>query len=710
MRKILRFIGHKWYLLLLAAVAIISQCYLQLLLPEYMGNIQELITTESNSSTLITDIWIQGGWMILISVGVVCLAFIQFYCASYISAYSGKMLRKEMFEKVNSISLTDYNSFGTATLITRTTNDIEQVKNFILMGIRILVMSPTMMIIAVIKTSQVDLKLLIILCIALPLILVVMSILLFVASPYFKKIQEKIDNITIVLRENLTGIRVVRAYDQEQTETKKFLYANKDLTKTNIKVNRIMTFANPFITILFNLCFIGIYALGFYLLDGTNFNGADNQNLIQTQIANIAVVGQYSMQIMTSFVMFAMIFVMMPQAIASSKRVLEVLNIDTNKDNEETLKYLDNYDQYQNKLNELYKEENDALKPIIDEFEKTYKTKFNYSLLKYKISTTSEEVLKHSVANKLMKSYDAIHTKYHLARKKIRYQYREMASHIDVSSIEDKVNKKFNETGLKGVIEFNDVAFTYPGSDTPCVEHISFKTTPGKTTAIIGSTGSGKSTIVNLIPKFYKVTSGEIKLDGVNINEIPSDILRNKLGFVPQTALLFKGTIRYNMQFGNKNATDEEIFKALDVAQATHFVSKLPNGLDSFVSQSGKNFSGGQKQRLCIARALVRKPEIYVFDDSFSALDFKTDAKLRCALKSYTEGSSVIVVAQRVSSILDADNIIVLNEGKIVGQGNHTELIKNCKVYQDIVKSQLDSDEIEKTIQYSKNALTEEVK
>ena len=300
--------------------------------------------------------------------------------------------------------------------------------------------------------------------------------------------------------------------------------------------------------------------------------------------------------------------------------------------------------------------------------------------------------------------YEKIHQEYHLKRKKIREAFK---NHVSDGADTSKENDLIAKSDINGVIEFKNVTFSYPDTDTPCIENISFKTKPGKTTAIIGSTGSGKSTIINLIPKFYKPTSGEILFDGVNLEDVSSECVREHLGFVPQTALLFKGTIRSNIQFGKKDATDEEIKEVLKVAQAKNFVDKLPDQLDTFVSQSGKNFSGGQKQRLCIARALVKKPEVYVFDDSFSALDFKTDAKLRNALKGYVGNSSIIVVAQRVSSILDADNIIVLHEGKIVDQGTHQELIARCNVYQDIVKSQLDSDEIEKTINLNKDYVLE---
>ena len=602
MSKVLHFLRKKRPFLLLIACAIVAQCYLQLMLPEYMGKITTLITSDSPDK--INQIWVNGGYMILISVGVVVLATIQNFTGATLSAYVGRELRTEMFHKVNHISLTEYNKFGTATLITRTTNDIEQVKNYVLMAVRIIVMSPTYMIIGLIKTLTQDAMLSIVLAICIPLILLFMAILLKFATPLFKSLQTKIDNLTIVVRENLTGVRVIRAYNQQGVEYKKFDKANKDMTQTVTKVGKIMSFTNPLISIIFNLCFIGIYALGFYLLNGLNAGDPQIGNLI----SNVAVVAQYSLQIMQSFMMLAMIFIMLPQASACSKRIAEVLDV---KDNEQ----IDNVDK--------------------EEYEK------------FKSKTT------------------------------------------------------------RGVLAFNNVTFTYPDSDTPCIENVSFKTKPGKMLAIIGSTGAGKSTVINLIPRFYDATKGNITLDGVDITKIPIKDLRDSIGFVPQKAVLFKGTIKDNIRFGKKDATDEEINEALSVAQTEHFISKLPKGLDSFVSQGGKNFSGGQKQRLSIARALVKKPEVYVFDDSFSALDFKTDAKLRAALKTYVGDSTMIVVAQRVSSILDADTIVVLNEGKVAGIGNHEDLLKNCPIYQDIVKSQLDPDEVEKTLKMSREAENE---
>ncbi len=611
MKKVIQILLKKWYIVLFVAACIILQVNLQLTLPEEMGYIQGYMNQYAvggiTKDAMTQSILETGGWMLLLSAGICICAIVQNFFASWLGAFVGKIMRAEVFYKVNSLSLSNYNKFGTATLITRTTNDIEQIKNLIAMSIRTMIMSPTYIIVALVKIIAKDARLAIVLGICVPIILLGIIILMHFATPLFKKLQESIDNITIVLRENLTGIRVVRAYNQQNTEYKKFDYANGQMTKIIIKVQRTMSLADPVINIVFNLCYVGIYALGFFLLDGFKVS-LSNMNVISDTLTNIAVVSQYSMNIMMSFLMFAMLFIMIPQASASNKRINEVLN--------------------------------------------------TISSIKEK-ELTNEELL------------------------------------------------KIKDNKVTGVLEFKNVTFTYPDAETPVISNINFKTKPGSITAIIGSTGSGKSSIINLIPRFYDATSGDVLIDGINVKDYPQKLLRDKLGFVPQTAILFKGTIKENIRFGKKDATDDEIKEALSVAQTEHFINKLPDKLDSFVAQGGKNFSGGQKQRLAIARALVRKPEIYVFDDSFSALDFKTDAKLRAALKVYAKNSSIVVVAQRVSSILDADNIIVLNDGKIAGQGTHTELLKTCSVYRDIVKSQLDADEIEKTIKMNQDAILE---
>lgn len=719
MIKLFKIVGKIWYFLIIALVFIVTQVWFQLLLPEFMGNIQTIIScTEASyissagititnpltyqlttitqaltDSEMINLVLINGGWMILCCVVIVVCAAIQNYSAAYIGSFVGKELRKEMFEKVNSLSLSDYNKFGTSTLITRTTNDIEQLKNYITMFVRIIIMSPTYMIVALAKAVALPdpgAKLTLVLLVTIPLIIILMIVLFALVMPLFKVMQQKIDNVTTVLRECLTGVRVIRAYDQQTTEAEKFHKVNEDMKKITIKSGRIMSAANPFIQVIFNLSFIGVYAFGFYLLtEITASNLTEFQVAVSQQITVISVVAQYAMQIMNSFLMFAMILIMIPQASASYKRVYEVLETKSKIDDSEAIKFAE--EQYEYHLQRLeYK--------FKEDYKETHNGQvFSYSLLKEKYKNMSEEDREKDPQYQDYKAYLDIRE----SRKPI------LAAIKDENSGEyiKQLNIHFHLNEKHGEIEFRNVTFTYPDANTPTISDISFKTKPGTTTAIIGSTGSGKSTLVNLIPRFYDVSDGEILFDGYNVKKLPQSFLRGKIGFVPQTAVLFSGTIKDNLLFGNKEATDEELHEALRVAQAENFVSKLPEGVDTFVSQGGKNYSGGQKQRLSIARCLVKKPEIYVFDDSFSALDFKTDAALRAQLKTYTKDASVIVVAQRVSSIIDANNIIVLNEGKCVGQGTHAELLRSCEVYQDIVRSQLDPEEVDKTIKMNQVAL-----
>ena len=657
--------------------AIISQCYLQLLLPDYMGQITRLVTSVGYTPD-VYEILSIGGIMIAISAGVFILAIIQNFLGSSLSAFVGRELRNEVFQKVNTISLAEYNKFGTATLITRTTNDIEQIKNFILTAVRTLIMSPTMMVIALIHTIQTNASLTIVIACALPLIIIIMGIIFRFASPMFKVLQTKLDNLTIVLRENLTGIRVVRAYNQQETEYKKFDFANYEMTSTIKKVGRIMSIANPSINIIFNVAYITIYMIGIILIDGQFISESSF-----TILSDVAVCANYTTQVMMSFLMFAMVFIMWPQASACSKRVNEILDVETSINDEEARKYA---------LNIIDKEFRD----YFHTFRKEYKSKLGHDL--------NEKTALLDLKNKKF-PVDSEEYNFLLKYKELSDKYNNIVNKINDHESEEYVeiiNKLFSQRKIHGELEFDNVSFVYPDADKPTIKNVSFKAAKGTTTAIIGSTGSGKSTIVNLIPRFYDVTNGTIRFDGIDIKKLPQKVLRDNLGFVPQQAVLFYGTIKDNLKFGKKDATDDEINQALSIAQAQHFISKLPEGLDTFVSQSGKNFSGGQKQRLSIARALVKQPEVYVFDDSFSALDFKTDVALRTALKKYTKNSAVIIVAQRVSSIIDADNILVINDGEVVGQGKHSDLLLNCPVYQDIVKSQLDPEEVEKTIQMNK--------
>lgn len=678
MVRLLKFIFKRWYFLLIIMAAIISQCYLQLLLPDYMGQITNILTSDLGVAPDIYEILSIGGIMMAISAGVFVLAIIQNFLGSTLSAYVGKELRNEVFKKVNSLSLAEYNKFGTATLITRTTNDIEQIKSFILMAVRTLIMSPTMMVIALIHTIQTNANLTIVIACALPLILIIMGTLFRFAAPIFRLLQTKLDNLTIVLRENLTGIRVVRAYNQQDTEYKKFDFSNYEMTNTIKKVGRIMSIANPSINIIFNTAYITIYLIGIALISGQQLS---NESF--TILSDVAVCANYTTQVMMSFLMFALVFIMWPQASACSKRVNEVLDIKTSINDDEARKYA---------IHIINKESREQFSKFKLEYLNVVGHELNEKMALNDLK--NKKIAQNSQEYKLLIKYKDFLDKYNYAIEKINNQNSE--DYIDV------INKMFSQRQIRGELEFDNVSFVYPDADKPTIKNVSFKARKGTTTAIIGSTGSGKSTIVNLIPRFYDVTNGSIKFDGVDIKKLPQKILRDNLGFVPQQAVLFYGTIKDNLRFGKSDASDEEINDALSVAQAQHFISKLPDGLNTFVSQSGKNFSGGQKQRLSIARALVKKPEVYVFDDSFSALDFKTDVALRTALKKYTKDSAVIIVAQRVSSILDADNILVINDGEIVGQGTHNELLLNCPVYKDIVKSQLDPDEVEKTIQMNK--------
>lgn len=587
MIKLFKYFRSTWWEVLISLILVAGQAYAQLQLTDYMGKITQIVQTGGD----VNEIWIQGGIMIGISVLVLTLAVGTGLLIGHATSVLAKNVRQSIYDKVSEFSLAEYDNFGTSTLLTRITNDVQTVKDTYTMSLRTMVMSPVTLIVAIIMVLTKDASLAIVLAISLPIIVITIIVLCVVSIPKFKKIQEAIDHVTVVMREQLTGVRVVRAFNQQEYERARFGQANDKVKNITIKVERIMTSANPIITVVFNMTYIAIFFYGFARLDGSLIQGAASDTL-----SNMMVVAQYTMQIMMSFMMFAMILIMIPRGQVSAKRINAIL-----------------------------------------ETENTVLDKKDTSLA-------------------------------------------------------------LNNKQGKGVIEFKDVSFTFPDAQDPMLHHISFKTKPGEMTAIIGSTGSGKSTLINLIPRFYDVSEGAILFDGVDIRDYSQKDLRDMIGFVPQQALLFSGTIKDNMLFGNQNASDEDIKKALDVAQATHFVNKKEAGINARVSQGGKNFSGGQKQRLAIARALVKKPEIFIFDDSFSALDFKTDIKLRRALKDYVKDASMIVVAQRVSSILNADNIIVLDDGEIVGQGKHEQLLKSCPTYLDIVLSQLDPDEIDKTI------------
>ncbi len=600
MFKLVKYIKNLWWVLLLNTGIIVCQAWLQLTLPDYMQKI--LNTMQDVGLTYdkkMSEIWSCGGIMLAICLGILICAVAIGILNSVIGAIYARNIRNEMFKKIMSFSLFEFNQFGTATLLTRTTNDINTLKDTFTSFCRTVVFSPVMLIVAIIKSVMIDWQMSLVFVVALPILAITIIVIFTLSSPLFSEIQTRLDNVTVVLREGLTGVRVVRAFNQQEQEFAKFTDRNQKMTNAIIKVNRTLSFVSPIINIVFNFTYLAVFFVGFALLDGVLMNESSAETF-----TNVIVISNYSSNIMMSFLMLGMIFIQLPNANACAKRIQAVLDTKPN---------------------------------IVDP-----------------------------------------------------------ESPIDVSTIKEED---------KNTVEFKNVTFTFPDATEPTLKDINFKVKPGQTTAIIGSTGSGKSSIINLIPRFFDTTIGEVLVDGVNVKKYSQKDLRDKIGFVPQQARLFTGTIRDNLLFGNPNASEEDLQKALQVSQSAHFVGKKENGIDSFVSQGGKNFSGGQKQRLSIARALVKKPEIYVFDDSFSALDFKTDIRLRTALKSYVGNSSVIVVAQRVSSILDADNIVVLNDGMIAGQGTHDELLLNCPVYQQIVKSQLDKDEIEKTIKMKQQIL-----
>ncbi|PKM52581.1 MAG: multidrug ABC transporter ATP-binding protein [Firmicutes bacterium HGW-Firmicutes-7] len=519
-----------------------------------------------------------GEWMLLIAAIGTGAVIMSSYLSAKIAAAFSRDLRSAIFTRVESFSLHEFDKFGTSTLITRTTNDINQVQQVLIMILRMMISAPIMCVGGIIMAATKDIKLSLVLILVIPVLSIFMLLVAKKAMPLFKSIQVKLDGVNLVLREGLIGIRVIRAFNRVDFENKRFNTASRNLVDTTIKVNKIMAILMPMMILVINLTTLAIIWFGSMRIDTGNM-----------EIGDMLAFTQYLMQIMFSIMIFAMMFIMIPRASASAIRINEVL---------------------------------DTVPEITD-------TK----------TPNSKE-------------------------------------------------------GEKGTIEFKNVTFSYHGAEQPAIRNISFKACPSEVTAIIGGTGSGKSTLINMIPRFYDVDSGQILVNEVDIRDMSQEALRSKIGFVPQKTILFNGTIADNIRFGKETATIEEVIKAANCAQATEFINDMPEGFDRLISQGGTNISGGQKQRLSIARALVKEAKIYVFDDSFSALDFKTDAKLRAALKQKKVHATVLIVAQRVSTIMDADQIIVLNDGGIVGIGKHKELLKTCEVYREIVASQLSEEEL----------------
>ncbi|MCC8136363.1 MAG: ABC transporter ATP-binding protein/permease [Ruminococcus sp.] len=586
MIKIFKYMRRKEIqFVLLSVVFIVVQVWLDLKLPDYMSEITQLVQTDGSE---MSDVWIAGGKMLACALGSLVSAFAVGFFAARVAAGFSSRLRSKMFNKVGNFSMEEINNFSTASLITRSTNDITQIQMFIAMGLQAMVKAPIMAVWAICKILGKGWQWTAATGGAVVFLIAVIGIVLIFAMPRFRKVQYLTDNLNRVTRENLTGIRVVRAYNAEDYQEDKFNKANDELTRTNTFAFRFMALMSPSMNLVMSGISLVIYWIGAYLI-----NDAESMDKLGV-FSDMVVFSSYAVQVIMSFVMLAMIFIMLPRASVSAKRINEVLD-------------------------------------------------------------TTPNIVEGDVTETAPKD--------------------------------------------SGCVEFRNVSFHYPDAVENVLENISFTAKKGETVAFIGSTGSGKSTLVNLIPRFYDATDGEVLVDGVNVKDYKLESLNNKLGYVSQKAVMFSGTVASNVSYGESAGNPEfsldEVKKSLDIAQGTEFVEKMPGTYDAPIAQGGTNISGGQKQRLSIARAVYRKPEILIFDDSFSALDYKTDRVLRTALKKETKDVTTLIVAQRIGTIKDADRIIVLDEGKMAGMGTHDELMKNCDIYRQIALSQLSKEELE---------------
>lgn len=580
--NILRLLKNlKWidYLFLcIACGLIVLQVWLDLELPSYTENIMnELGKLPMGEKVEMSVILINGGYMLACALGSLSSAILVGFFTANLSSRLAYNVRGKVYNKIQGFSLAEINKFSTASLITRTTNDVTQVQIFLAMGMQAIIKAPILAVWSIIKILGKDWQWSVALAVAIGFLLLMVIVIITVAVPKFKKIQTMTDDINRVTDENLTGIRVVRASNAEDFQNEKFEKYNQKLTKTQLFVNRVMGIMNPGMTLLMSGLSLAIYWIGAYIVED------------RMMLANMTTFMQYGIQVVAAFMLLIIIFILMPRALVSAKRINEVLD-----------------------------------------------------------------------------TKDSI----------ISGEFKDINSNRSASVI------------------FDHVSFKYPDADEYVLKDISFEAKEGETVAFIGSTGSGKSTLINLIPRLYDATEGKVLIDGVDVKEYDLESLNKKIGYVPQKGVLFSGTVKSNVNFGDNNADDEEVKSAISIAQASNFVSRMANGVDSRIAQGGTNVSGGQKQRLSIARAVARRPEIFIFDDSFSALDYKTDKKLRAALKKHTGKVTKFIVAQRIGTIKDADKIIVLDNGIMVGMGTHDELLKNCPVYKEIALSQLSKEEL----------------
>ncbi len=585
MITVIRYLKPYWKQLTLVSVLVLIQSISNLYLPDLNAR----IINEGIARGDIDLILRVGGFMLLVTLLLTACSIVAVFFTSRSSMGFGRDLRRAVFTKVQTLSLAEVNQFGAPSLITRTTNDVQQMQMAVFMGFSMMFSAPVMAVGGIIMALRQDVPLSLLIAVVVPLMAVIVWTIMRRALPLFKLQQKKIDRLNQVVREKIAGTRVIRAFVKTEHEARRFDEANRDLTDTALTIQRTVSLMMPSLMLIMNLSSAAILWFGAHRVESGGM-----------PIGNLTAFIAYVMQILASVMMAVLMFVMIPRAVASAERIEAVL------------------------------------------------------------------VAKPSIVDPLDPAAD---------------DQREPGSGA-------------GSDRLRGVVEFRDVEFTYPGAEAPVLKGITFTARPGEVTAIIGSTGCGKSTLVNLVPRFYDVTGGALLIDGVDIRNMPQERVRNAVGFIPQKAFLFSGTVASNLRYGKEDATDEQLWAALELAQAKEFVSEMPGGLEAPIAQGGSNVSGGQRQRLAIARALVKQPPIYVFDDSFSALDFRTDSRLRAALRSTVTNATVFIVAQRVSTIMDADRIVVLENGMVVGIGTHDELMRGCEVYREIVHSQHAEEEI----------------